>query len=64
MKQDWKETVLSEVKRELETLEAQGKAPKDIAELESLTIKMSQKVGQRTWEEWMKSRAKEAHFPP
>ena len=64
MKRDWKDVILAEVKEELAALEASGEAPKDVSELETLTITMSQKVGQRTWEEWMKARAKKAHFSP
>ncbi len=56
--------VLAEVKEELEALEANGEVPKDVGELEALTIMMSQKVGKRTWEEWMKARAKKAHVSP
>lgn len=64
MSKDWKDVVLAEVKEELEALEANGEVPKDVGELEALTIMMSQKVGKRTWEEWMKARAKKAHFSP
>lgn len=64
MNQDWKDVVLAEVKEALAELEAEGQEPKDVSELEALTIAMSQKVGKRTWEEWMKARAKQAHFFP
>ena len=62
MKSDWKEQVMDEMRKELEALEAAGKAPKDISELETLTIAMNQKMGKRTFEAWMQARAKEAHF--
>ena len=64
MKSDWKEDVLAEVRAELEATEAAGEEPKDISELEQLTIKMSQKVGKRAFEAWIEARAKKAHFSP
>lgn len=64
MDKDWKEIVLEELREELEAMEAAGEEPKDVSELEDLTIAMSQKAGKRAFEEWMKARAKKAHFPP
>lgn len=64
MKKDWKENILDELRAELEAMEAAGEAPKDISELEQLTIAMSQKVGKRAFEAWMKDRAKQATFSP
>lgn len=64
MKRDWKEDVLAEVRAELEAMEAAGKEPKDIAELEQLTIDMTQNIGRKTFESWMKARAKSAIFSP
>ena len=64
MKKDWKDEVLAEVKAELEALEAAGKAPKDVSELEAMTIDFSQRLGRETWEKWMQARAEEASFFP
>ena len=64
MKKDWKEEVLAEVRQELEAMEAAGEEPKDITELEQLTIRMSQKTGKKAFEAWMKSRAEKASFSP
>lgn len=64
MEQDWKERVLAEVRDELERMEAEGRAPRDVAELELMTIQFTQHMGKRTWEQWMKARAEEAHFSP
>lgn len=55
---------MAEVKAELEALEAAGEAPKDVAELEVMTIEFSQSVGRRTWEKWMQARAEKASFFP
>ena len=64
MKNDWKEEVLAEVKAELEAMEAAGEEPKDISELEQLTLLMSRKVGKKAFAAWMKARAKQASFSP
>lgn len=64
MKRDWKEKVLAEIRAELEVMEASGEVPKDISELEALTIEMSQKTGKRVFESWMKDRAEKATFSP
>lgn len=64
MKSDWKEEVLEEIRQELEAMEKAGETPKDISELEQLTIQMSQKAGKKAFESWMKDRAKKASFFP
>jgi len=64
MKGNWKEEIIAEIRLELDALEKAGEEPKDVAELERLTIKMSQKVGARTWEKWMAARAKSSSFSP
>jgi len=64
MSKDWKEDVLAEVKAELEAMEAAGEEPKDVAELEQLTIKMTQKIGKKAFESWLAARAKRATFSP
>ena len=64
MKSDWKEEVLEEIRQELEAMEKAGERPKDIAELEQLTLQMSQKAGKKAFEAWMTSRAKKASFSP
>lgn len=64
MKSDWKEDVLEEIRQELEAMEAAGEAPKDISELEALTIALSQKTGRKVFESWMKARAQRATFSP
>jgi hypothetical protein len=63
MNRDWKEDVLAEIREDLAAMEAAGKGAKDIAELEALTIEMSQKTGKRVFESWMKARAQRAIFP-
>jgi hypothetical protein len=64
MKSDWKKDILAEIAADLEALEREGKAPKDIAELEQITIKMVDKTGKLVFERWMEDRAKKAHFSP
>ena len=64
MKKDWKEEVLSEIRIELEAMERLGEEPKDIAELERLTIAMSQKAGKKAFESWMQARAQGTIFSP
>ena len=64
MKSDWKEEVLEEIRQELEAMEAAGETPRDISELEQLSIQMSQKAGRKAFESWMKDRAKRASFSP
>ena len=41
-----------------------GEEPKDIAELERLTIAMSQKAGKKAFESWMQARAQGTIFSP
>ncbi|MCA9840332.1 MAG: hypothetical protein KC422_25700 [Trueperaceae bacterium] len=64
MKKEWKEEVLSEIRIELEAMERLGEEPKDIAELERLTIAMSQKAGKKAFESWMQARAQGTIFSP
>jgi len=64
MENDWKEEVLAEIRGELEAMEASGEEPRDISELEKLTIKMSQKAGKKAFEAWTNARAKKASFSP
>jgi len=64
MKKDWKEEVLADVKAELEAMEAAGEAPKDVAELEAITLGFSQRISQQAWEKWMQARAEKASFSP
>ena len=64
MKKEWKEEVLSEIRIELEAKERLGEEPKDIAELERLTIAMSQKAGKKAFESWMQARAQGTIFSP
>lgn len=64
MSQDWKEKVLAELSAELDTMETAGKAPKDIAELEQITIDMTQKLGKKVIESWTVARAQDTTFSP
>lgn len=64
MSQDWKEKVLAELSAELDTMENAGKAPKDIAELEQITIDMTQKLGKKVIESWTVARAQDTTFSP
>lgn len=45
-------------------MEGLGKEPKDIAELERLTLEMSQRAGKKAFEKWMQSRAEASTFSP
>ena len=64
MSQDWKEKVLAELSAELDAMETAGKAPKDIAELEQITIDMTQKLGKKVIESWTVARAQDTTFSP
>jgi hypothetical protein len=64
MSQDWKEKVLAELSAELEAMETAGKAPKDIAELEQITINMTRKLGKKVIESWTVARAQDTTFSP
>jgi len=64
MSQDWKEKVLAELSAELDAMETAGKAPKDIAELEQITINMTRKLGKKVIESWTAARAQGTTFSP
>ena len=64
MSQDWKEKVLAELSAELDAMETAGKAPKDIAELEQITINMTRKLGKKVIESWTVARAQDTTFSP
>ena len=64
MSQDWKEKVLAELSAELDAMETAGKAPKDIAELEQITINMTRKLGKKVIESWTVARAQGTTFSP
>ena len=45
-------------------METAGKAPKDIAELEQITINMTRKLGKKVIESWTVARAQDTTFSP